>query len=173
MKAVDSTASSLNDMELMGSGDAYKETLCEIIEALPLLANFSSTEVKLLANYMLAYRVCQGTTIFEEGSRDRFMAFVSSGHLQVYKEGEPGEQHELATVRPGMSIGEMSLLDNQPHSATVIASEETELLVLSGEKFQKLEEKFPHLAFKMLWIISLMLSNRLRKTSGILVDYLG
>ncbi len=67
----------------------------------------------------------------------------------------------------------MSLLDNQPHSGTVIASEDTELLVLSREKFRQMEEKFPHLGFKMLWIISLMLSNRLRKTSGILVDYLG
>ncbi|MES9855162.1 MAG: cyclic nucleotide-binding domain-containing protein [Sedimenticola sp.] len=173
MKTVDATVSTLNDMELMGNGQSYKKTLCEIIEGVPLLANFSSTEVKLLANYLLAYRVSQGTTVFEEGMRDRFMAFVSSGHLKVHKEGEPGEQHELATVRAGMSIGEMSLLDNQPHSGTVIASEDTELLVLSREKFRQMEEKFPHLGFKMLWIISLMLSNRLRKTSGILVDYLG
>lgn len=173
MKTADTLFSSLDEMELMGSGESYQETLCDIIERLPLLANFSSAEVRLLSNYMLAYRVPKGTTIFQEGRRDSFMAFVSAGRLQVVKEGDRGEQHELATIRPGMSIGEMSLLDNQPHSGSVIATEETVLLVLSGEKFQKLAAKVPHLGFKMLWIISLMLSNRLRKTSGILVDYLG
>ncbi len=173
MRTVDSTVSSLDDMELMGNGKAYRETLCGIIERLPLLANFSRSEVKLLANYMVPYRASAGTMIFQEGMRDRFMAFVSSGRLKVYKEGDPGEQHKLATVRPGMSIGEMSLLDSQPHSATVVATETTELLVLSSKKLQQLENKFPHLAYKMLWIISLMLSNRLRKTSGVLVDYLG
>ncbi len=104
MKTVDATVSTLNDMELMGNGQSYKKTLCEIIEGVPLLANFSSTEVKLLANYLLAYRVSQGTTVFEEGMRDRFMAFVSSGHLKVHKEGEPVSSMSWQLSGPGCRL---------------------------------------------------------------------
>jgi CRP/FNR family cyclic AMP-dependent transcriptional regulator len=67
----------------------------------------------------------------------------------------------------------MSLVDGEPRSASVVADEPTTLVVLTAEGFACLSSEVPRLAIKVLLKISKLISQRLRQTSGTLVDYLG
>ena len=58
---------------------------------------------------------------------------------------------EIATVNKGATIGEMSIIDNFPHSATVITSEDSEVALITKANLQNITEKYPALGAKLLW----------------------
>ena len=89
------------------------------------------------------------------------------------KEGAGHEAKQIGSAGVGRIIGEMSLIDGEPRSASVVADVPTTLVVLTGEGFARLSSDVPRLAVKILLKISKLISQRLRQTSGALVDHLG
>jgi len=79
----------------------------------------------------------------------------------------------VVTVQAGRGLGEMSMVDKEPRSATVIVVEPAVLAVLTQESFALITRDKPALAANILLKIAQLLSQRLRYTSGVLVDYLG
>jgi len=66
----------------------------------------------------------------------------------------------------------MSALDGQPYSATAIAAESSVLILLTRDKLHRITEEYPRLGVKLLWKLTRLLSQRLRQTTGKLVDLL-
>ncbi len=105
-----------------------------------------------------------GTVIFKEGDPGDFMGFVGSGKLEVKKHTEfKGKQIILALLSKGSFVGELSLIDEQPRSATVVALEDSELVVLKREALDSLMQTHPYIGIKILKGISRILAIRLRK----------
>ena len=69
-------------------------------------------------------------------------------------------------------MGEMSILDELPYSATAIATEDTTVVLITKNNFDDMTEKHPELGLKVMRKIAKLLSLRLRQTTGILLDYL-
>ena len=88
------------------------------------------------------------------------MYLVVAGQVAVTKDGR-----ELVQLGPGANFGEMAMLDEPQRSATVIALEDTELLLITRDAFFKLLKRDPTLAVKVLWNMLLRLSAHLRATS--------
>lgn len=162
----------LEGMELLGDGEDFRDELCSMIENAPMFSSLSHHEVEMLSEYMRGYRAKQGTTIFEEGSKGLFMCVLIEGRVDIFKDSPDDGKKKVAKVRPGKSMGEMSMLDGLPHSATSIASEDCILLLLTKMNFEKLAEEHPVLSNKLLMQIARLMSLRLRQTTGILLDYL-
>jgi CRP-like cAMP-binding protein len=160
-------------LDLIGDGESFREQLCSMIEAVPMFSDLARADVQLLAGYVRAYEAKKGTEIFKEGSKGMFMCIVLTGRVDILKQDQEGEQKKVATVRPGKSMGEMSLLDELPYSATAVAKEDTELLLLTRMNFERLDREQPVLCNAVLRQIARLMSLRLRQTTGILLDYLG
>ncbi len=163
---------STDTLDLMGDGESFRDTLYSMIEAVPMFCELTRSEVQLLANYMRAYEAKKNTVIFKEGDKGMFMCIVSTGRVDILKEGQEREQKKVATVRPGKSMGEMSLLDELPYSATAVAKEDTQLLLLTRMNFERLSTGQPVLCNIVLRQIARLMSLRLRQTTGVLLDYL-
>ena len=71
-----------------------------------------------------------------------------------------------------VTIGEMSVVDNFPRSATAKARTETSFLTLTQKNFDEILKNHPEIGIKILKGISRLLSLNLRKTSSRLADYL-
>ena len=121
---------------------------------------------------MEAYTAKKGTIIFDEGSKDNTMAIVIKGKIDIIKKESGSKVNIIASIFPSQSFGEMSLIDGEARSAQAIAATDVNMLFLSRDKLFTLLEESPKLAFKLLLIISQMLSQRLRRTSGNLVAQL-
>ena len=167
-----SDSGSMDGLELIGDGEGFHETLCNMIEAVPMFSELPHTDVESLAGYVRAYTAKKGTPIFKEGTKGMFMCIVISGRVDILKEGQEREQKKVAVVRPGKSMGEMSLLDELPYSATAVAQEDTQLLLLTRMNFARLEVERPLLCIAVLRQIARLMSLRLRQTTGVLLDYL-
>ncbi len=159
-------------MEPLGQASCSHAQICDMLEELPMFHSLERVAVERLADYVQAFRARADITLFQEGGHNSFMCLLIDGQLDVLKEDEQGQQKRLATVRRGKAIGEMALIDQQAHSATVITAKESTLLLLSRDNLFRMSEKYPRLAFTVLMRISQTLSMRLRQTSGKLIDYL-
>lgn len=101
-----------------------------------------------------------GQVLFKSGDKSDGMYLIRRGEVCVYLEQE-GKEVVLAKVGAGGMIGEMSLFDQQPRSASVKAQTEAEVTLISQDDFGKLMKQIPK------WFVSLMsaLSSRLRTTN--------
>ena len=159
-------------LEQLGYGESYKETLGDMLEQVQLFSHSSRKDIQLIANYVHAYHAPAGIRIIKEGQKEKLMWFIVEGRLDVYKEGDRDTEKKLATIRAGKTVGEMSMIDELPHSASVITASDCTLLLLTKHSFLRLAEEYPRLALNITWKIAQLLSHRLRQTSGILIDHL-
>lgn len=90
-----------------------------------------------------------GEVLFAEGSLGRELYIIQEGKVGIYKD-TPDGRVELAVIERGSTVGEMSLLDNLPRSATVIATEPSKVLVINQGTFQAVMDAVP------MWLQSII-----------------
>jgi CRP-like cAMP-binding protein len=103
--------------------------------------------------------------VFAEDSPGKEMFIVHSGKINLYKERQD-KRVLLATVAPGEFFGEMALVDASPRSATAVAAEDTQLIVLDEPKFLYLLRQQPEFAL----VVMQKLCEMLRRTTEGWVD---
>ncbi len=105
-------------------------------------------------------------TIFQEADVGHTCLVVLDGLVKVYRESEGGREVVLAILGSGEWLGELSLLDDLPRSASATALEPADLLVVPRDAFRKHMVTYPEIALVMLRL----LARRLRRTDGLIAD---
>lgn len=159
--------------ESLGEGPSFHNTLCDLLEHVLLFRDLSATEVGQVAQFAHAYRVPPGGRLFSEGGKDSALFLIVSGRVRILKERQYKDLKPLALVSQGASLGEMSVVDGQPYSAPAVAEGPVTFLLITRHNFHGLVETHPALGCKLLLAIARLISLRLRRTSGLLVDHLG
>ena len=149
------------------------DKMAEIIDKTHWAKGFEWQDLVSLAEQMKSFKIKAGDTIFEEFSSEKYMAIIGKGSVEVIKSSSTSEDSIIATLNQGQSLGEMCLIDGQPRSAKATAKTDTILLLLDKPSLEDLKVKKPDIAVKIVWKLAEMLSQRLRKTSGLLIDFLG
>jgi CRP/FNR family transcriptional regulator/CRP/FNR family cyclic AMP-dependent transcriptional regulator len=102
-------------------------------------------------------------TVFHQGDAGDALHVIASGAVKVVLPSpDAGEPAILAALGPGDFFGELALLDGDPHSASVIALEPTETLVLGRADFERLFETEPGLRRALVT----SLARHLRRLTG-------
>jgi CRP/FNR family cyclic AMP-dependent transcriptional regulator len=145
------------DVSGYGAGDVDPDAT-RILQHVQLFADLPSTEIVWIARRARRRRVPRGSTVLHQEDPGATAYFILSGSADVTLQSEDGRQFIVARLGPGDHFGEMSLLDGEPRSATVVATSDSELLVLTREEFLEELEHHPLLMREML----VTLSRRLR-----------
>ncbi len=148
------------------------EERAELLDETDWSRRFSWKQIQALATHLRRYRLDAGRVLFKEGDHDAFMAVVLTGSLEIHKHDLADQDRVVARVARGRLVGEMSLLDGAARSATAIAAEPTELLVLTKHEFHRLGADHPTLAFEVTLAIATVIAQLLRQTTGALVEHL-
>jgi len=121
----------------------------------------------LLMQHLEQHQLQVGNELWQEGDPGNSLAFILSGKLELLKETAfPGRPFVLGLFAAGSLVGEDSFLDNQPRQGTIRVLEACQLLILSRDKFEELNQQKPVIANLILkWLMNL-LSARLRNTQG-------
>ena len=90
-----------------------------------------------------------GTVLFREGEPGREMYVVQSGRVNVSKKVGDVEKI-LASLGPGEFLGEMSILNNKPRSATATCAEDAKLLVIDAKTFEAMIRGNAEIAIRMI-----------------------
>ena len=156
----------LAHLEHLGDAVRFTDQIHALIPKCPLLENFSSAEVRLLAHFMEVYRAEAGVEMIHEGEGGDFMLMILEGRVEVHKRDRWNTPQLIAVVEAGRTLGEMSMIDGEPRFATCIAVEAALIAVLDRESLARIIVEQPLLGAKILMELVLMLSQRLRATSS-------
>ena len=159
-------------LQLVGEGPAYRAKIERALRRSALFADFPDDDLRALAQYLELHTAERGTAVIVEGARAGFMGIVIEGRLEIFKDNGRGESRLITEVGPGGSVGEMSLLDGLPRSATTVAAEHLTLATLTPGSLDRLMREQPAIAATFLLRCAQSLSQRLRKASRSLADFL-
>ncbi|MGD2127305.1 MAG: cyclic nucleotide-binding domain-containing protein [Desulfobacteraceae bacterium] len=159
------------------SGAKVGKAVTDFLVSFPFFETLTGDELLFIAEHINFLEIDPGDVLFKEGDPGDCVYFVLAGELDVIKESKTGEKSDLggfviSTLSKGRSIGEMSVIDKIPRSATVKARTNATLVTLTSEGFDLILEKYPKIGIKILKGVSRLLSLNLRKTSSRLVDYM-
>jgi len=102
-----------------------------------------------------------GQVIFREGDPGTFMYVISEGEVDILVNSKLVE-----TAGSGSIIGEMSLIDHAPRSATTLAKTDCKLVPVDQRRFQFLVQETPFFALQVMQ----MMAQRLRKTNTLITS---
>lgn len=125
-----------------------------------------------IGHYLECFRLPAGVALFHEGEHDAFAAIIIDGALEIRKADSAQHERTLARLGRGKLVGEMSLIDGAPRSATAVSVAPTEILVLSRDDFDTMCAERPDVALKVAMMVAEAVSQLLRQTTGALVDHL-
>jgi CRP-like cAMP-binding protein len=149
-----------------------EEKTRDLILTLPLFDAFKTDELEILARHMSFAEILRGEHLFVEGDKGDFMCFVVRGLLDVLKTSTMGDYRVIARLGKGNTIGEMSIIDQSPRSATVIARHPSVVIILTKREFDILTEYYPAVGVTLLKKIMRLLSLNMRLTTSKLADKL-
>jgi CRP/FNR family transcriptional regulator, cyclic AMP receptor protein len=136
----------------------------ELLKKVTIFAELDDPSLASLERIVVEKQFHKESVIVSQEDRGDALFVVSGGKVKVVLYGRSGREVILSVFKPGDFFGEMSLLDNQPRSANVIAVENSTLLVLERTAFADHLAKHPGVA---LTVLSEM-SRRLRRADAII-----
>jgi CRP/FNR family transcriptional regulator/CRP/FNR family cyclic AMP-dependent transcriptional regulator len=136
------------------------------LQHLRLFSGLPSDKVAILEAAAARRSFRRGEVVFHKGDPGTTMFVIIEGQVKIVLTSESGEEAVLGVLDVGDFFGELSLIDGQPRSATITATDPTDTLVLHREALLDVIKGSPEVAIGMLRI----LAQRLRETDEMVQD---
>lgn len=131
--------------------------------ATPFFGGLPDPSLDLLISMLVECRFDAGATVVAEDEPGRSMFIVKSGRLAVSKRSDAGSVIPISVLEPGDFFGEMTLIEMQNRSATVVAESPTVLYELTAQKLYACYKADIHAYVIVLQNINRELCRRLRR----------
>jgi CRP-like cAMP-binding protein len=125
----------------------------DVLKRVPLFSDLSEAELARFAEVTREREYPRNSVILFEDDPGDALYIVSSGQVKVVLIGEDGREVILSVLGDGDFFGEMSLIDDEPRSAHVIAMKDSRLLVLRREDFRTQLQQHPAVALTLLRVL--------------------
>ena len=122
----------------------------DLIRRVPLFSLLTNDQAQSIADSVVKRRYRRGEIIVEHNRKSNALFILLTGRARVLTSDSRGREVILAVLQPGDYVGEMSLIDNDPHSATVRAEVQTDMLVLGRAEFARCLPENSSLSYAIL-----------------------
>jgi len=140
-----------------------EQKLAEALRNSNLFKNFSKTELLSLANLFQEISLPSNTIFIHEGDEPTDLFVLIEGEAEILKkEKDSKKNHTIATLKSGSVVGELSLIDNYPRSATVRTTQHSTLLRIPIATLRDILEKKPKLTNRVYFNLAQELNTRLK-----------
>ena len=140
-----------------------------VLRRVKILANLDDSQLVRFAQFMERLEVAQWTVIVKQGDYGDTMFLILEGELRV-RLMVGNKETILATLGPGDFFGDISLFDQGPRSADVVANADSVVLKISASGFERLAKEAPELATPFLLSTIRTLAARIRADNKRLRD---
>ncbi|MFZ1978029.1 MAG: Crp/Fnr family transcriptional regulator [Bacteroidota bacterium] len=131
----------------------------QVLRNVPIFSELEERELEKIAKLGVRQKYKKGNVVVIEQESGAALFIIVSGKVKIVRMDEDGREVILSIFGPGEFFGEMSLLDGMARSASVIATEKSELLMIHRRDFLELLHEFPSVAISLLAELAM----RLRK----------
>ena len=135
-----------------------REALLEFLRSVPLFAGADARLLGIVADAVQRRVYPQGHVLFREGDAGEAVHLLRAGTVKLSKVDLGGHEKTLALLRPPEFFGEMAPLSESPRSATAVAVDRVETMLLFGDDFHRLMRDHPRIGLN----VNATLARRLR-----------
>ena len=127
----------------------------------------------VLARFMETIRVPSGERLLEEGGPGDGCYVIDSGDVRIeVRRDHPDSENVIEVIGPGTILGELSLLDREPRSASAVADTDVTARRISTDDVDRLVAEHPRIGMALIHALGRAASLKLRKTSERLAEHL-
>jgi uncharacterized membrane protein len=138
----------------------------DLLRTIPIFDGLKEDDLRELGTRLSERRFAAGDAIMHQGDAGTAMYIIASGHVNIFLPGEASRRVSLKDVARGEYFGELSLFDDQPRSASALATTAAVLLELNRETLSSYLSQRPHAAMNLLRVMA----GRLRETNAMLSE---
>jgi len=117
----------------------------ELLRGVPLFAGLEPTVLEAIGAIAEERKVPEGTQLTHEGRHEGYFFVIVSGTVRIERGGQT-----LNTLRDGDFLGEISLIDGGPRTATATAESACDLIVMTYPRFRQLLDSAPEVRSAIL-----------------------
>ncbi len=122
----------------------------ELLRRVPLFSVLTVEQSASIADAVVKKRFKRAEVIVEQGKKTDALYIILTGRARVMSTDSRGREVIIATLQPGDYLGEMSLIDGEPHSATVRTEVQTDTLMLGREAFSRCLPENASMAYNIM-----------------------
>ena len=117
-----------------------KDGKIELLKQVPLFSHCNKKQLAEIASIADLIDVPAGMELIRQGAEGREFMVVVEGAVEVRRKGR-----KLNELGAGDFVGEMALISGAPRNATVTASQDSSLLVVTDRRFWDLLDRAPEM----------------------------
>lgn len=144
------------------------ETTAVKMQSISLFNKLSVDCIYEIASLCTFKKIKKGNIIISEGRMGDELYIILNGEIEIQKQTLQNEPYTVVTMdasKASMYVGELALIDNEKRSATVIAKQDCDCLVLKRKDFIWFGDRYPHEGLLLTRAIAQQLAARLRRTN--------
>ena len=123
------------------------------LQGLTLFARLDREGLEQIAAHVHRRSFAPGVTLFHQDMPGSILYIIEQGYVRVFSIGRTGQELTLNICGPGEIFGELSILDNQYHSATAITLAQTVVLLLAKTELDLFMERYPQIERAMIQLL--------------------
>ena len=131
-----------------------------------LFKTMSADELKMIGEIAKTQSFQKGDSVFLRGEPAMAMFLIQHGSVRIQQTSKSGDNVDVATLGTGSHFGEMPFVDNEVRSATAVAAEQSEMLVIPYDQLSFLLGKNTNVAVKFYRELAKFMCGRLRATTS-------
>lgn len=120
------------------------------IKQVPIFSDLDEDALRLVSSKSRTLKFRKNTILMNEGETGESLYLINSGKVKIFISDENGDEMTLFIEGPGSYIGEISLLDNAPRTASAMTLEPTDVILISKQAFFELISENPEIAFSII-----------------------
>jgi len=145
----------------------HQQEPAEALQRVPLFSDMERNQVDQIVRLLKLQHFAKGETLIVEGSGGSVFYMIESGTAVVKRKGK-----QISKLGPGDFFGELSLIDGEPRSATIIATSDMTCYGLTFWEFRPLLDRNPVLAWKIIEKLTKILRKTLRDNEELSSKYI-
>lgn len=139
------------------------------LREIDLFSDFSDGELEKFKSIVRESDLGDGEVLFEAGDPGDALYLIREGAVRIFIRLDKDEEKSLALLEAGTHLGEMTLLDGTPRSASARAEGPTRILKVQRDDFLALFKEYPQVALRLFISFLKVMGDRLRHTNEELV----
>lgn len=143
--------------------------ILRILRKIPLFSTLTPREIRRVALAVYERKYQGGEYLFKEGNPGTGMFIIREGSIAIERVSENGEMMHLASLKSGDFVGELSLLSDDPRSASARCTKKTTVVVLVREDLFDFIDRDLAVGVKILKELAKMIGERLKDTNKALL----
>jgi len=146
--------------------------IATFLRSVPVFHDLKGPSLDILFEFLEERRWDVGEHICNEGELGRTLYVIREGEVEVLRRSSRGNNQSIVKLGPGECFGEMTLVELQPRSATCVVRKKAVTYSLTNLDLWNLYKSDNFAYVIILQNICRMLSRRLRKADGRIVEFL-